>query len=159
MATPREAVDSLAKRIHEEFEKWYEDHEGICRRWYLGLQISALVISFATAVIAALADEKAFGIWAKYALVTLPLASSLVTSVLTQIRFHDLWKLREEGRIQFQDLAIEAERRAAAAKTDDECTAIHAELQKRLNEIESTQSASFFGFLRPDLVLQQRKNP
>jgi hypothetical protein len=156
MATPREAVESFAKRIHEDFEKWYDEHEGICRRWYIGLQVLALLLSLATATIAALADEKAFGTWAKYALVILPLAASLVTSLLSQIRFYDLWKLREQGRIQFQDLAFEAERRAAAA-TDAECTAIHEELQKRVNEIESTQSASFFGLFSSDLVLQLRK--
>jgi len=42
----------------------------------------------------------------------------------------------------------------AAAKTDEECTAVHEELQKRLKEIESTQSASFFGLFSSGLVLQ-----
>jgi hypothetical protein len=69
-----------------------------------------------------------------------------------------LWKLREQGRIQFQDLAIEAERLAVGA-TEAECKVTHESLQKRLTEIESTQSASFFGLFSSDLVLELQRKP
>jgi len=96
------------------------------------LQIIGLAISFATSIIAALSDKEDFERWAKYALVILPLIASLVSSILTQLRLYDLWKLREDGRIRFQDLSIEGERRAAAANSDEECTQLRQELQLNL---------------------------
>jgi hypothetical protein len=157
MATPKEAVETFSRRIREEYETWYERHEAICRWWYLGLQLVVFLVSVTTAIIAALTDAAAFTAWAKYALVALPIVSSVAMTLVTQVRLYDLWKLREEGRIQCQDLAIEGERLAAAATTDAECTKVHGDLQKRLNEIESTQSASFFGLFRADLIVELKR--
>jgi hypothetical protein len=82
--------------------------------------------------------------------------ASICATLLSQLRLYDPWKLREQGRIQLQDLAIEARRRAADA-TDTECKTVYAELQKRLTEIESTQSASPFGLFRSDLILELKQ--
>jgi hypothetical protein len=158
MAKPTEALASFAKRIHEDFEVWYERHERLFRFWYIGLQLFAFVVSILTAILAALADAEAFKNWAKYILVLLPVLGSIAISLITQLRLYDLWKLREEGRIQFQNLAIEAERRAAAAKTDEEATKIHEDIQKQLNEIESAQNVGFFGLFRSDFILQHKKS-
>ena len=156
MRTPQEALELFADKIERDFERWYERHEGICRWSYLGLQFFVFTVSIATALVAALSDREQFAAWGKYILVALPLLASVATSLLTQLRLYDLWKLREEGRIQLQDLAIEARRRAAGA-TDDECKAVHADLQKRLNTIESSQSASFFGLFSAGLILELKK--
>lgn len=158
MRSPQEALELFADKIEKEFERWYDRHEVICRWSFLGLQLFVFLVSIATALIAALSDKEQFGAWGKYVLVILPLLASIATTLLSQLRLYDLWKLREEGRIKLQDLAIEARRRAAGA-SDDECKVVHAELQKRLNEIETAQSTSFFGLFSSDLLLELRKKP
>jgi hypothetical protein len=156
MSSPQEALERFADKIENEFERWYVRHEAICRCCYLSLQFAIFLVSIATTLLAALSDKEQFAAWGKYLLVALPLLAAIATSLLSQLRLYDMWKLREEGRIQFQDLAIEARRRAAGA-TDDDCKAVHAELQKRLKDIESAQSVGFFGLLSPNFVLQVKQ--
>jgi hypothetical protein len=118
--------------------------------------MAIFLVSIATTLLAALSNKEQFDAWAKYLLVALPLVASIAVNLLSQVRIYDLWRLREQGRIQVQDLAIEARRRAAGA-TDEESKAAFADLQKRLTEIESTQSAGFFGLISSDLVLQLKQ--
>jgi hypothetical protein len=155
--TPREALEAFSHRVHAEFESWYDCHSTNCYRWYLVLQLLVFISSLAVAVIAALSNGADYEKWAKYLIVTLPLVTALANTVLIQLRLYDLWKLREEGRIQVQAIALEAVRRAASAKTDEDCSRIHEELEQRLNQIESSQGASFFGLYKAGLVLELKK--
>jgi FtsH-binding integral membrane protein len=152
--TPREALERFASRITPEYEDWYERHATMCYRWYLALQLVVFLSSVIVAVIAALSNSSNYDRWPKYVMVILPLIGALATALLTQVRFYDLWKLREDGRIQMQALAMEAERRAAAAADDAQCSKIHEELERRITETEVKQAASFFGLYGSDFTLK-----
>jgi hypothetical protein len=71
---------------------------------------------------------------------------------------YDLWHLREDARIAFQDLANEGRKRLAAAKSEDECYKIHESLQLRATAIETEQKDRFFGLTRPEFVAMFKKD-
>ena len=75
-----------------------------------------------------------------------------------QFRVYDLWHLREEARIAFQDLANEGRKRLAAAKTDEGCFEIHESLQMRVTAIEKEQKDRFFALTKPDFVAVFKPN-
>ena len=157
MSTPREALAAFSNVVQAKFEPWYDLHSRRCYQWYLGLQLLMFVASIATAVFAALSNGKNFDSWAKYVIVLLPLVGATATTILSQFRLYDLWKLREEGRIQIQAIVLEADRRAASATSETECAQIHKELADRVNKIEQDQSVSFFSLYKSDMVLSMKQ--
>jgi hypothetical protein len=128
-------------------------------RGYWTLQLTVLLSGFLTSVVAVIVQQQAFASWGKWVLVILPAVGSLAAACLLQFRTYELWRLREEGRIAFQDLAISGQRLLASAKTNEECSAIHADLQKKTAEIELTQSDSFFGLFRADFISRYQPAP
>lgn len=156
MASPQQALDAFASEVRNEYVTWYSRHETICRVTYLLLQLFVFLISIATAIVAALSDAQQFASWGKFVLVALPLATTVATTLLTQVHLYDMWKLREQGRIEVQRIVFEASQRSAGASAE-EAGKIHAELVDRLMKVESAQSASFFGFFKSDFVLEVPK--
>ena len=153
MATPHEALEAFTSEVKNEYVTWYQRHETICRVVYLSLQLLVFLISIASAIVAALSDPEQFASWGKFVLVALPLATTVCTTLLTQAHVYDMWKLREQGRIEVQRIVFESAQLAAGA-TSDAARKIHHEMIERLMKIESVQSASFFGFFKSDFVLQ-----
>ena len=158
MANPQEALDAFASEVKNEYVTWYQRHETICRVSYLLLQLFIFLISIATAIVAALSDASQFASWGKFVLVALPLATTIATTVLSQAHVYDMWKLREQGRIEVQRIVFESSQRSAGA-SPEEAGKIHAELIERLMSVESAQSSSFFGFFKSDFVLAVPKTP
>lgn len=156
MSTPREALEEFGKVILSEFESWYDEHSSNCYRWYLILQFTVFISSVGIAIIAALSDGRSYEAWVKYILVGLPLLAATATSLLTQLKLYDLWKLREQGRIESQALGLEARRRAADEETEEDCAKAHAEIESRLNQLEARQSEGFFGLYSSDLLFRVR---
>src|SRR5208283_1881419 len=112
------------------------------RRVYLGyaiLQMTALLSGFVTSVISAVVNEHAFGTWGKWVLIVTPALGSLAAACLLQFRVYELWRLREQGRIAFQNIALTGQRRLAFAKTEEECAKLYEELQQKTTEIEKAQ--------------------
>ena len=153
MTSQHQALDAFASEVKNEYVTWYQRHETLCRVMYLSLQMLVFLISITSAIVAALSDGEQFASWGKFVLVALPLATTVATTLLTQVHIYDMWKLREHGRIEVQRIVFESGQRSAGA-TADEAGRIHAELIERLMKIESAQSASFFGFFKSDFVLQ-----
>src|SRR5262249_32926449 len=113
-------VDELLKQLETEYLSWYEKSH---RRWLVGyvvLQIVTLLLGFASAVIAAFVDAEAFKSWAKATLTALPLVTTLCTAVLTQAKFSEMFRIREEGRLAILELILEGQNGLLKAKTDDE---------------------------------------
>jgi hypothetical protein len=149
----RAALTAFVAELHDEYEVWYAKAVRSTQRWNIGLQVLALLSSFAAAVVAAITEPTNL-FWTKPALVLLPMAGGLATTVLTQAKLYDMWKLRENGRIEFQGLAQEGRRKLAAVSDPAELAKIHEDLQRRAQAIEVAQAGGFFGFFTPDTVLQ-----
>jgi hypothetical protein len=138
---PREALEKYVTELHEHYERWYGTSKLRVGLTWQVLQVLSYLAGFAAALLSALADDS----W-KPLKIALPLVGSFAASLIIQFRLYELTQAREQGRIAFQTLSEQGRRRLAAAKTDDEFSVIHRELESKANEIESTQSNVFFGF-------------
>jgi hypothetical protein len=151
-SNPREALAGFVESLHSDYEVWYAKSVRRVNRWYWILQMAVLLSGFLTSVVAAVVEQQTFASWGKWVLVVMPAVGSLAAACLLQFRTYELWRLREQGRVAFQDLAITGQRLFPAAKTDEERSAIHADLQKKATEIEQTQNDSYFGLFRADFI-------
>ena len=137
-------LDILADRIHREYEVWYAKSVRRVGFFYMALQFTTMFTGFVAACLAALTSKDDYQGLAKAAMVIVPATGSLAAGVVVQLRLHDLWRLREDGRIGFQDLALQLEGLAKSAKTDDERGAAFEMARLRIRDIEGGQSRRFF---------------
>lgn len=148
---PRETLSQFVASLHRDYEIWYAKSVRRVNRSYWILQMTVLLSGFATSVLGALIQKENVT-WFRWIIVAVPAIGSLAAAFLLQFRTYELWRLREQGRIGFQDLAITGQRLLAAASSDQQCSEIHAQLQARTTEIEQSQSSSYFGLFRSDFV-------
>jgi hypothetical protein len=146
---PKDALAAFLLELHDLYYDWYERSVNRHYAIWLPLHLAALLIGAATTVVAALASDEALaghGI-GRVLLVILPLLGTALSTAVVQSRLHQRYQLRENGRRQVQVLWNEGRRRFAAATAPEEFSAIHEELEKRLDQIEGEQGASFFSLV------------
>jgi hypothetical protein len=156
MSDARNALNAYVEELHCDYERWYDKSACSAYRWYVGMQSVSILSAFITSIIAAFVDQNMFDRGAKIALIAVPLIGGLAGTVMIQTKLYDMWRLRENGRILFQGLVSEGRLRMAAAQTEEEYSSIHADLQKRAQDAETQQSATFFGFFSSDYVAQYK---
>lgn len=150
-------LEKFIDELHTDYEVWYAKSVRKTFRWWWLLQVTSLLSGFAFALIAALVAADVF-VGTPYktlsiiALVVLPALSALAANTIIQFRVYDMWRLRERGRISFQNLVIEGRRRIHTAKSEQEYADIFEELQKKANEIENSQSEDFFSFNKSEFI-------
>lgn len=143
---PKDSLGASIIYLENAYLKWYERSVSRNQYFYHIIQVIALVSGFGTALVAALLKDEQFrGFSAgRIVLVVLPLIGSLCATVLAQSRVYERWRLRENGRLAIQALSNEGRQRYAEAKTPEEYTQIHKELNAKVDEIEKSQSAGYF---------------
>jgi hypothetical protein len=141
-------VDELRKGC----EVWYSKSVRRVMRAYALLQGLSLLSGFLTSILTALTTKETFGTNWRIVLIVLPSLGSLAATILLQFRVYDLWHLREDARIAFQDLVNEGRKRLAAAQTEQACFEIHESLQIKATAIETEQKNRFFALTKPDFV-------
>ncbi len=156
--TTEEALDAFLSELENDYLKWYEKAQFKWLSGYVVLQVSALFLGFIATVIAALIDQEGFGHW-RIALILLPLISSLIGAILTQAKFSDMLRLREEGRIAILDLIYEANEGIQRTRqgSDEAKFALFAELRKKLMDIERSQYARSSGLWTKDFTVKFEK--
>lgn len=145
LSDPKWALAMFIQEMKTDYERWYLRATRTTYAFFVLMQLTVMLCGLATAIIAALVDAKQFESQAKVALVVLPLISSFTASLMVQFKLYDMWRLREDGRIQFQGLVSEGRQRMAATDDAGQISAIHQDLQARAQAIEIQQGASFFG--------------
>lgn len=151
-------LHALAVRVHRDYEVWYAKSVRRVGFSCMALQGITMLTGFATACLAALTSPNEFGGWTKASMVLLPAIGSLAAGLVVQLRLHDLWRLREDGRISFQDLALQVEGLARSVGTDDDLKQAFEMIRLRILGIETDQSRRFFG-LAPAVPVHYRPAP
>jgi hypothetical protein len=145
-------LEALAVRVRRE-EVWYAKSVRRLGFFYMTLQFITMLAGFAVACLAALTTQEDYRGLTKAAMVVLPAIGSLAAGVVVQLRLQDLWRLREDGLIAFQDLSLLLEGVARFAKTDEERQQAFETVRNRIRDIETGQSKRFFG-LAPSAPVQ-----
>jgi len=146
MSRQEVALRAFLAELRKDYERWYVRATRRSYRWYIALQVTILATSFAAAVVAAIADRNNFSSWMRTALIVLPLLGALASSILTQAKLYDQWRLREDGRLKFQELVSEGRQRLASTEDSALLSAAHRELHERAQRIEREQADGFFAF-------------
>ena len=121
--------------------------------WYwFTAQWTVLLAGAIGALIAVLVTKENYqGSW-KLAIVVLSALSSLGSTVLVNLRLHDLWRIRDEGRIKFEDVAQRGHIRLGACTSEPDCQKAHEELAKEFNAIEASMTALWFASRKTALL-------
>jgi hypothetical protein len=146
-------VKSLVKEVEADYRRWYERSVGRVGLTYGILQSCAVLSGFIVALLTALVNVEHFAQY-KAAVVIVSAIGSVAASILVQFRVHDLLRLREEGRIAFQSLALYGRGRLLGLKAGDEKEELFEEIARRIDLIEKDQSDRFFALVKSEMVGQ-----
>jgi hypothetical protein len=148
-------LSDFVKEIRNEYEIWYaKSVRRIYLVWYV-LQITTTITVFIFAIVSSIAvvnkDFKFMGNELTVIMVLLPALSSALSNILIKFRVYDLWMIREQGRMAFQNLYQEGQLKLSSANSTDELKEAYSYLVKRTNEIEEDQQTRFFSVSKTEL--------
>jgi hypothetical protein len=154
----RQQLEDFIKEIHTDYEIWYAKS---VRRIYLVWYIFQILIAASTllfAIISSIAvvlqnnnpiikNQNTITIY----MVILPALSSALANIIIRFRVYDLWMIRENARIAFQNLHNEGKWKLAKAKSEQDYIKLYAYLTQRVNDIENEQESKFFSISKQEM--------
>jgi hypothetical protein len=76
----------------------------------------------------------------------IPAIGTAASTIIIQARISERFKLREEGRIEIDNLCLEVKNKFANADSEAEYSKIYEEFRKRFIDLEKQQALTFFSF-------------
>ncbi|MCS4435212.1 DUF4231 domain-containing protein [Aquiflexum gelatinilyticum] len=147
-----ESVKIFIDTIHKDYEIWYAK---VCRLnyriWY-SLQLITLLSGFLTSIFVAFQTQATWTPTIKIICIIIPLIGSLAATIVLQFKVFETWKLREEGRISFQNLVNFSRSQLLKCKSQEDFQKLHEEISLKTNEIENEQSNKFFSLYGSNFI-------
>jgi hypothetical protein len=142
---PKESLASYIRELQDLYYPWYDRKQRIYKRQWQILQGVTIVSGFATAVLAALLQDRSLsGItWAWALMVILPILGALASTLLMQTRSLELIALRERGRQTIQYLVSFSKNRYAFLSGPEEISQYHEWLIQEVSKLAQEQAAGF----------------
>jgi hypothetical protein len=133
------ALENFMDDLKVTYYRWY-DWQIIKYRWIWRIsQLVTVSFGFAPLIIKSCFDNY------DSLKIILPAIASLTAALTLHFRIHDLYRLREKGRVDVQLLLMDGRRRyAAAGKDDNKYDEILADLVTRLDQVEREQGNRYF---------------
>ncbi|TAL67840.1 MAG: hypothetical protein EPN82_13020 [Bacteroidetes bacterium] len=149
------SLEKYVNELHSDYEVWYaKSVRKIYWIWYI-MQILTAATGFVFAIVSSIAVALGNEVIKNYHLtiylVILPAFSSASANIIIRFRIYDLWMIREQGRIEFQNLHNEGKALMLSAKSETELQNVYQQLVKRTKEIEDDQQVRFFSISKVDL--------
>lgn len=113
---------------------------------------AAFLSSVVTALVAAYMGEAEFKAYGKLVLVILPVVGAAAAGLLHLYKFREKEALREEGRIEIDDIIANAKSLMASAKSEDDYKSAFHSVRERFKQLELTQH-------RRDIALRSDEIP
>lgn len=139
-----ESLQKFISKIHTDYEIWYAK---VCRLnyriWY-SLQLISLLSGFLTSIFVAFQTQATWTPTIKIICIVIPLVGSLAATIVLQFKIFETWKLREEGRISFQNLVNYSNSQIFKCKSQEDFQKLFEEITSKANEIENDQANKFF---------------
>src|SRR5947208_15374448 len=96
-ATPREELQRYIVEVESGDLRWYTRAAWVHYRFWLFMELVALVAGFLAAIVAGLIQDEVFKTYGRWLLVIIPAVGSLAGSMLAVFRFREMEDLRERG--------------------------------------------------------------
>lgn len=148
----RDAIVAFINEIHTEYKIWYAKSCRLNYRVWYTLQLLSLLSGFLTSILIAFQTQEKWSTTIKIICIILPLLGSLAATIILQFKIFETWKLREEGRISFQNLVNYANSELLKCKAEEDYEKLYEILTLRTNEIENTQASHFFSLYGSNFI-------
>jgi hypothetical protein len=146
------SLQVFISKIHIDYEIWYAK---VCRLnyrvWY-SLQLISLLSGFLTSIFVAFQNEESWSTTIKIICIVIPLIGSLAATIVLQFKVFETWKLREEGRISFQNLVNYSNSQILKCKSQEDFQELFESITLKTNEIENEQANKFFSLYGSNFV-------
>ena len=150
--THQELLSQLVTQMETEERSFYNRTSALNYwAWHITAG-AAFLSSVLTALVAAYMGEAEFKTYGKLVLVTMPIVGATAAGLLHLYKFREKEALREEGRIELEDVIANTKSLMASAETDqDYKTAFHS-VRERFKQLELSQH-------RRDIALRSDEIP
>jgi len=144
-------LNDLILELDKEYRQWYKCHSTQSMWLWIILQIIALLPGFIVSFLVAILTEpelKDYKPW----IVFLSGLGSFVGYIIVQFKVYDIWKIRADGEVAFENLYRITHGKVAMAKTEEECKIVYEEISRLINEIESDAVNRYFSLSNSEFV-------
>lgn len=153
--TQNDLLKGLIARLETEERTFYEkSSKWNWRAWHWAATLVFLSSVFST-VVAGVIDDAVFKTYGKAVLLVLSVIGTLASGFLQLFQVREKEALREEGRIQIEDIILNARSLLAGAKTEEECKTAFHQVRARFVALELAQHHRDVA-LRSDDLLQPK---
>lgn len=139
--TPRQQLIEQLKVRRE----WYRQARRLYNTLWNSFTLLIVICTAAASIVAALNYGKLSSEALQILMVVLPAIASLLSTILVQFRVRENWQLRELGRLDIEELLLEAQR--LQDSNDAQTQAAIDKLHARALEISRRQASEFFAYL------------
>ena len=148
----KESLVTFINKIHTDYEVWYAKNCRLNYRVWYSLQLLSLLSGFFTSIFVAFQTPTTWNLTTKIICTVIPLIGSLAATVILQFKIFETWKLREEGRISFQNLVNHSNSQILKCKTLEEYQELFEQITLKTNEIENEQANKFFSLYGSNFI-------
>lgn len=152
----REALESFIYELHRDYEIWYAKTCRLNYRIWYALQLLSLLSGFFTSIFVAFQSKENWSPTIKIICILIPLIGSLAATVILQFKIFETWKLREQGRISFQNLVNYGRSELLKCKNEEEYQKLYEILTLKTNDIENSQADYFFSLYGSNFIASFR---
>lgn len=156
----RVELNRFLQELKEEYLPWYEKQVNFWKNMVVPIQTIMLAAGFLPAILAVWVGDEKFKNeeWVRISMVLIPAIGTGLTAVVAQGKLYERLQLREHGRFTIQSIYNEGKQKIAAAKTEEECTALQDVLRRRVDEVETRQAEAMFKFWGVDQAKDQKES-
>ena len=152
MSTHSEVIAELIEKLESDVLTYYEGaSESAYRAWTITAGI-AFLSSVASALTAALISDASFGTYGKSLLVVIPVIGAAATGLLHLYKFREKEALREEGRIEVEDIILNAKSLLSSCTSENDAKVAFQQIRERYRQLELNQH-------RRDITLRSDEVP
>ncbi|MCV9928367.1 hypothetical protein OIU83_11915 [Flavobacterium sp. LS1R49] len=146
------SLQTFITKIHKEYEVWYAKACRLNYRIWYSLQLLSLLSGFITSIFVAFQTQETWTFTTRIISILIPLIGSLAATFILQFKVFETWKLREEGRISFQNLVNFSNSQILKCKTQEDFQKLFEEITLKTNQIENEQSNKFFSLYGSNFI-------
>ena len=155
----KQSVINYIKHIQEKYVDEYKKLSNFHENLWQYLSVIAIVLGFLPALVSSL--KSVVPELSKSCIELLnvipPLIASMFTTILITFKTYDKFKLRERGRLFFNNLVTEAHIRFAECKVEEDYTNLHQYLRRHVDEEQNRQMGAYFDFHKDDGKKKNKK--